>query len=177
MGWLPAGFEEETAGLASSPTYRIFQSDDPSGPGTIFAAVHLAIHARHPEVPNAYLEFRWDRDNPAWSLEPMIRGFGSASSSDIQRIAYHGRSLFAIHRASRGRYPDEVEIVCRGFKCDLDHVIPDLRDRLWEDEGYRHDRPLRQRDLAKALSISEDTLAQRMKNCKISWRELRLRES
>ena len=49
-GWLPDGFDAETAcrELASSPTYRLFQGEDGVGSGGLWAAVHLAIHAYLP---------------------------------------------------------------------------------------------------------------------------------
>ena len=173
-GSLPSTFDADVAlrQLAPSPVYRIVPDEEKVG-----AIVYLTIHARLPGVPDAYLEWRYDPHNPAWSFEPMIRGFGrrSVSPEDISHLAYHGKRLFAIKHASSGRYPDDDEIVCRGFREDLDRVIPKLRDRLWKDEG-RGDRPLTQPELAQALHMSVDTLQTRHKDCKMAWVETRLRE-
>ena len=138
-GYLLDGFDADAARrvLSPSPPYHIYSHEEPLGSGlrTLVAAVCVTLHVRVPAVPNAYLEWRWDPYDQALAWEPMIRGFSGVSADEIRRLAYDGRRLFAIHRASSGRYPDEDEIVCGGFKRDLDHVIPQLRDDMLYDEG------------------------------------------
>jgi hypothetical protein len=104
----------------------------------------------------------------------MMRGFGRVSADEIGRLGYHGRRLFAIHRASRGREPDDPEGICKEFKHDLPAAIREARDQL-EFDGEPRNRPLRQHELAAALGIHEDTLRSRMKQCKMLWTTLKRR--
>jgi hypothetical protein len=132
-GSLPDTFDSDIARreLASSPVYRVFRDEEGVG-----ATVYLVIHARLPAVPDAYLEWRYDQYNPAWSWEPMIRGFGRASAKDISHLTFDGRRLFAINRAMRGpqigkhkRYPEGEEGI---FLEDVKRVL-----RTHEEDGWR----------------------------------------
>jgi hypothetical protein len=113
-GYLLDEFDAEAAGrvLSPSPPYHIYQHEEPSESGlrtVAVVAVYVTIQVRLPAVPDAYLEWRWDPYDSALAWEPMIRGFDRVSADEIQRLAYHGRRLFAIHRTSRGRIPVPVD--------------------------------------------------------------------
>ncbi len=110
IGWLPDEFDPEAAQhiLAPSPTYRVIPSPPPA-PTRHAAAVQMAIHARLPTVPDAYLELRWNPTDPGLSWEPIIRGFGRVSSKEVERLTYHGRRLFMLHPTTSGRIPAPVD--------------------------------------------------------------------
>jgi hypothetical protein len=73
-----------------------------------------------------------------------------------------------------GVYPDDPKIVCAIFEEDLDRAIPAVRNALWKDEGVVG-RPLRQRELAAALNITDRTFRNHMRDCHIDWDETRFR--
>lgn len=160
------------------PIYRAhhFPPDMLSGDTPMWRShvrVELGFTVSLPTRPQAPIVVSWQPHAPSEDYREMDLERNDLTGKEKRQLD-DALSLFSRGKRNPGRYRDDEDIVCEGFKRDLDRVIPKLRDSIWEEE---HDlgRHLGEHELAKELNFSVRTLQNRFKRCKIEWKQTRRR--
>ena len=116
----------------------------------------------------------WSWQHPDWPGTCDIWPPDAQIPRGQERAFLDARGAFYEFQATRGRAPENEDVVCADFRRRLPSAITAARDAL-EDVGEPRYRDLRQHELAAAFGFHEDTLRNRLRKCHMSWSTVKRR--